>query len=177
MEKTETEVTQATVTQPTYQQNLLIDNLQELFNAVRIANLEHDKRAEKLAAVAGGIVAFVGGASCLPGSDFDSYPVAASTLLVVFILAVIIFYRCAKVWIPSGTYYPTVPDTDTLYSKYIAQHIYDAYNQFLSSLVSCIEDNRAVNRFKSEAIDGIVLLVQLQITSVALVLIFKSIGW
>ena len=165
------------VIEPTYQQRLVTGRLEELFEAINVANTEHDKRAEKMSVISGGIVAFLGGASAIPGSDFMSSPISMVSLTIVFLIAVYVFSQCAKIWRPASTNYPSTPNTEELYERYISQDVYDAYNHDLKSLASCVSGARKTNNKKSNLIDTIMLCVQLQIIFVAITLGLKSLGW
>lgn len=167
----------ADVTEPTYQQNLVVENLRQLFQATYKASLEHDKRVEKIIAVSGGIVAFVGGASALSGVDLGGNLLSVLSLLAVFGLAVDVFYQSAKVWKPAATKYPTELDVDVLYDDYIAKGVHEAYNQHLSSLVHCANENCDVAEHKAERIDHIMVLVQAQVVAVAAFVFFNMLGW
>ncbi len=165
---------QVEVTEPTYQQNLVMQRLNELFAAVESASFEHDKRAEKLAMVAGGIVAFIGGTAAISDVIDRATPIADLATLAVFVLAICIFRLCASVWRPAATIYPTSPDADLLYSEYIAKDVYDAYNRQLRSLSDAVVDNQAKCEVRAGQIDSMMLLLQFQIVAVAMAVLFRS---
>ncbi len=165
------------VFEPTYQQNLVIRCLKELFDATRKASVEHDRRAEKITAITGGVVAFLGGASALPGANLAAQPCTAVSLVVVFFLAAMTLRGCAVVWGPTTILFPTTPDAMGLYDDYIKQDVFTAFNQHLASLASCASKNCEAVEAKAVSIDRVMRMVQLQAFAVAAVVIFKALQW
>ena len=149
-----------------YQQQLVYDNRELALNKIGEANDHLDNKAKTLLTAASLVTGLVAGAKFLPetwGGTFAFKTFVPDLLLVAVLgLFLLLIWQAIQVWTPKDAPAPGPNDPQDLYDDYIALTVDEAFNHALIDITGCIEDGQDTNAEKSEPLQRMGTIFQIQ---------------
>jgi hypothetical protein len=151
----------------TYQQNLVLDRLQNGLETIEAANDSLESRASKLLAGSTGAIAAISGFGMLPKSIADVGRMDAIFISILCISSLAMIWRASRLWGPQATTVATCGDVDFLYDEYIAKPEDVAFNNVLIDTAKAFNRAKEANDRKSEAVAGMLWVLKVQMAILA----------
>jgi hypothetical protein len=152
------------------QREFVVQRLRDSIEFVHKLNAKLETRASIITAGSAALVGIVSAAEFLPKTQSTS-TLESTCLGVVVLCTVIMFFFASKVWSPSDKVIPGTTDVQKLYEKFLSQDETVATNNAIIDLAASLEKMRDVNNQKSESVEAMIMIVQVQFMALGVVVL------